>query len=171
MLHQVMKGTLMKPPPAPTKPEKKPDHPAGCQLAAKARHLPRGFRFFVQKHLRGRKAHKQAKENRQRGAFEQGENAHTGHGTAQHNAGRQALDQIPTNRAALVVGAHAGDGGEDDGGHAGGNGHFDGQISIHAFVGQENGEKGHHDHAAANAQQTCQKTHANAQRGKFKYHV
>ena len=46
-----------------------------------------------------------------------------------------------------MVRAHAGDGGEHDGGHGGGNGHLDGEVRGDAALRQDEGEEGANEHA------------------------
>jgi hypothetical protein len=52
-----------------------------------------------------------------------------------------------------VVRAHAGQRGERDGRHGGGDGHLDGQIGVDLLAPQKIGQHGHEQHAAAYAQQ------------------
>ena len=68
---------------------------------------------------------------------------------------------------AFVVGAHTGDGGEDDGRHRGGDGHLDRQIDRHAAVAKDGGDEGHHDHAPTDAEQAGQKSAAQAEQHEF----
>ena len=66
-----------------------------------------------------------------------------------------------------MVGAHAGDGGEHDGGHGGGNGHLDGEIGGYLLVAQDVGQEGHQQHATTNAEQARQKTCAQTEDSEF----
>ncbi len=166
-LHQVMNGTLTKPPPAPTSPERKPITDTCAQQTGRAGQGARGLRLFVEQHLGGREGHKGGEQQGQPFAFEQGEHTQAGQRCAEHDARRQQLDDVPAHRAALVVGTHTGQRGEDDGGHGGGDGHLDREVGRHAPPTQDDGEKGHHDHAPANAQQAGQKTGAQAESGQL----
>jgi len=65
------------------------------------------------------------------------------------------------------MGTYAGDAGKNDGGHGGGDGHLDRQIGADAASAQQIGQKRHHDHAAANAQQARQKACAQAKNSQF----
>jgi len=68
-----------------------------------------------------------------------------------------------------VVRPHARERGKDDGGHAGGNRHFDGQVCIDALFGHDDREKGHQHHAATYAQQPGQKPPAQAQQQQLQH--
>ena len=100
-------------------------------------------------------------------ALEHREHARAGQCATQRNARRQRLDDVPAHRAALVVRAQAGQAGEGDHGHAGGNGHFDARVGSHAALGQDHGHKGRNHHAPTDAQQTGHESGAQAQGREF----
>jgi len=99
--------------------------------------------------------------------LEQCKDAQARHQPAQHDARCQPPHDIPAHRAALVVSADAGNRGEHDGGHGGGNRHLDGEIRCHLLVTQDVGHERHQQHATADAQQTCEKTGAQAKNSEF----
>jgi hypothetical protein len=159
-----MKGTETKPPPAP---RQEADDATSAELPSGAGQRARGLGLLVEQHLRGRETHECREEQRQPAALEHREDAQAGHGRAEHDAGRQALDDVPAHGAALVVRAHAGDAGEDDGGHRGGDRHLDGEIGCDATAREDEGDEGHHQHSAADAEQASEETGADAEKRQF----
>jgi hypothetical protein len=95
------------------------------------------------------------------------EHARAGQCATQRNARRQRLDDVPAHRTALVVRAQAGQAGECNHGHAGGDGDFDARVRSHAALGQDHGHKGRNQHAPADAQQTGHESGAKPQGCEF----
>ena len=143
------------------------NHAAGRELALPCRHLTAGFGLFVEVHLRCGETDKHGKKNGQRGALQNGENAHAGKSAAQHNARGQSAHDVPAHSAALVMGAHTGNRCKHDGGHGRGNRHLDRQIGTNTLPRHDEGHEGTDQHAPADAQQARKKARYQAQGGQF----
>jgi len=86
----------------------KSNHRARADQTCRAWYRAGRCRLFIQKHLRGRKTHKQGENQGQRRTLQNCKYPHARNTSAQNNARRQPFDQIPTDRATPVMRAQAG---------------------------------------------------------------
>jgi hypothetical protein len=72
---------------------------------------------------------------------------------AEHQSRRHRLDDLPAHRAVAVVGAHAGDRGDDDGGHRGAERQVHGVLGRKALRREQHEQQRHDGQPAADAEQ------------------